>query len=103
MKTWVVRKHLLRLWPILARSSTLYFAGAVNTRQKMTVHINNLVRSEFPDRSSRSASSLISTLIFYLRNKGYRYTSLIQVVFWNTGGTMFYKYFPFLVDYIAKK
>ena len=27
-------KHLLRYWPILARSSTLHFAGAVNTRQE---------------------------------------------------------------------
>ena len=27
-------KHLLRYWPIFARSSTLHFAGAVNTRQK---------------------------------------------------------------------
>ena len=35
-------KHLLRYWPIFALSSTLNFAGAVNTRQKMTVHINNL-------------------------------------------------------------
>ena len=30
---------------------------------KMTVHINNLVPSEFPNRSSRSVRSLISTLI----------------------------------------
>ena len=56
-------KHLLRYWPIFARSSTLHFAGADNTRQNMTVHINNLVPSEFPNRSSRSAMSLISTLI----------------------------------------
>ena len=27
-------KHLLRYWPIFARSSTLHFASAVNTRQK---------------------------------------------------------------------
>ena len=58
-----VAKHLLRYWPIFARSPTLHFAGAVNTRQIMTVHINNLVPSEFPNRSSRSARSLISTLI----------------------------------------
>ena len=56
-------KHLLRYWPIFARSSTLHFAGAVHTRQNMTVHINNLVPSEFPNRSSRSAMTLISTLI----------------------------------------
>ena len=34
----------------------------------------------------------------------YRYTSLILVVFWNTGGgAMFYKYLSFLVDYKAPK
>ena len=27
-------KHMLRYWPIFARSPTLHFAGAVNTRQK---------------------------------------------------------------------
>ena len=32
-------------------SSTLRFAGAVNTRQKIIVHIINLVYSEFPNRS----------------------------------------------------
>ena len=58
-----VLKHLLRYWPIFARSSTLHFACAVNTRQNMTVHINNLVPSDFPNRSSRSAMSFISTLI----------------------------------------
>ena len=55
-------KHLLRYWPILARSSILHFAGAVNTRQKITVHIINLVYSEFPNRSRRSVRSFISTL-----------------------------------------
>ena len=40
------QKHLLRYMSICARSSTLNFAGAVNTRQNMTVHINNLVPSE---------------------------------------------------------
>ena len=55
-------KHLLRYWPIFAQSSTLHFADAVNTNQKITVHINNLVSSEFPSRSSRSARSLIGTL-----------------------------------------
>ena len=55
-------KHLLRYWSILARSSTLHFAGAVNTRQKITVHIINLVYSEFPNRSCRSVRSFISTL-----------------------------------------
>ena len=55
-------KHLLRYWPILARSSILHFAGAVNTRQKITVHIINLVYSEFPNRSCRSVRSFISTL-----------------------------------------
>ena len=59
----IFSKHLLRYWPIFARSSTLHYAGAVNTRQNMAVHINNLVPSEFPNRSSRSAMSLISTLI----------------------------------------
>ena len=56
-------KYLLRYWPIFALSSTLHFVGAVNTRQNMTVYINNLVPSEFPNRSSRSAMSLISTFI----------------------------------------
>ena len=28
-------KHLLRHWPVLARSSTLHFSGAVNTRQNL--------------------------------------------------------------------
>ena len=55
-------KHLLRYWPILARSSTFHFAGAVNTRPKITVHIINLVYSEFPNRSCRSVRSFISTL-----------------------------------------
>ena len=63
-------KHLLRYWPIFARSSTLHFAGAVNTRQNMTVYINNLVPSEFPNRSSRSAMSLIGTLICILETRG---------------------------------
>ena len=58
----VYHKHLLRYWPILARSSILHFAGAVNTRQKITVHIINLVYSEFPNRSCRSVRSFISTL-----------------------------------------
>ena len=57
-------KHLLRYWPILARSSTLHFAGAVNTRQEITVHIINLVYSEFPNRSCRSVRSFISTLSY---------------------------------------
>ena len=30
---------------------------------KMTFHINNLVNSEFPNRSNRNVRSLISTLI----------------------------------------
>ena len=47
----------------LARSLTLHFSGAVNTRQKMIVYINNLLPSEFPNRSSRSARSSTSTLI----------------------------------------
>ena len=55
-------KHLLRYWPILARSSILHFTGAVNTRQKITVHIINVVYSEFPNRSCRSVRSFISTL-----------------------------------------
>ena len=55
------RKHLLRYWPILARSSTLHFDGAVNIRQKITVHIINLVYSEFPNRSCRIVRSFIST------------------------------------------
>ena len=55
-------KHLLRFWPFLARSSILHFAGAVNTRQKITMHIINLVYSEFPNRSCRSVRSFISTL-----------------------------------------
>ena len=54
-------KHLLRYWPILARSWILHFAGAVNTRKKITVHIINLVYSEFPNRSFRSVRSFIST------------------------------------------
>ena len=32
-------------------------------KTKMTFHINNLVHSEFPNRSSRNVRSLISTLI----------------------------------------
>ena len=36
----------------------------------MTVHINNLVPSEFPNRSSRSVRSLISTLICILESSG---------------------------------
>ena len=31
--------------------STHHFAGAVNNRLKFTVHINNMVSSEFPNRS----------------------------------------------------
>ena len=56
------KKHLLLYWQILARSSTFHFAGAVNTRQKITVHIISLVYSEFPNRSCRSVRSFISTL-----------------------------------------
>ena len=37
---------------------------------KMTVHINNLVPSEFPNRSSRSVGSLISTLICIQESRG---------------------------------
>ena len=58
----IFRKHLLRYWPILARSLTLHFAGAVNIRQKITVHIINLVYSEFPNRFCRIVRSFISTL-----------------------------------------
>ena len=43
-----------RLWSILARRSTLHFAGAVNTRQKLTAHMNKLISFEFPNRSCRS-------------------------------------------------
>ena len=50
-----ITKHLLRYWPIFARSSTHLFADAVNIRQKIAMHINNLVSSEFPYRSSRRA------------------------------------------------
>ena len=57
-------KHLLRYLSIFARSSTLNFAGAVNNRQKITVDTNNLVSSEFPNRSSRRARSFISILNF---------------------------------------
>ena len=49
-------ESMLRYWPIFAQSSTLDFADAENTRQKITVHINNLVSFEFLDWSSRSAS-----------------------------------------------
>ena len=58
----ILPKHLLRYWLILARSSTLYFPGAVKTRQKITVHLINLAYSEFPNRSCRCVRSFISTL-----------------------------------------
>ena len=36
LSNWIseLSKNMLRYWPIFARSSTLYFADAVNTRQK---------------------------------------------------------------------
>ena len=58
----IFSKHLLRYWPFFAWCSTLHFAGAVNTRQKITVPIINLVYSEFPNRSYRSVRSFIGTL-----------------------------------------
>ena len=59
---WRALKHLLRYRPIFARSSTLHFSEAVNTRQKITVHINNLVSSEYPNRSNRTGKLFISIL-----------------------------------------
>ena len=53
--------------------STLHFADAVNTRPKITVHINNLVSSEFPNRSNRSAKSFISTLNCTYETGGHYY------------------------------
>ena len=77
---WIVAddKHLLRYWPIFARSSTLHFAGAVNTWQKITMHTNNLISSEFPNRSSRSARSFISTLNCTLDTRGHFYKKKIK-------------------------
>ena len=67
-------KHLLRYCPIFARSSTLHFADAVHKRQKITVHIKQLVSSEFPNRSSRSTRSFISTLKTVLKKtRGHYY------------------------------
>ena len=66
----LIGKHLLRYMSIFALSSTLHFAGAVNARQKMTVHINYLVPFEFPNRYSRSARSLISTFIDIKETRG---------------------------------
>ena len=62
-------KHLLRTRPIFARSSTLHIAGTVNTRQKMTVNINKLVASEFPNGSGRSARSL-NSILSVLKKRG---------------------------------
>ena len=69
------------IWPIFARSSTLHFADAVNTKQKITAHINNMVSSEFPSRSSRSARSFIGTLKTVLKESG---VSIIKIRYFST-------------------
>ena len=64
-----VLKHLLRYWPIFARSSTLHFADAVNTRQKLPcISITSCLLSF--ETSAVEVQSHILALKIYLRNEG---------------------------------
>ena len=81
------------------------FCWRCKHQTKITVHINNLVSSEFPNRSNRSTRSFISTLNCTLKKRG---VIIIKIKHFNTKfeyllKTMSYKIISFLVDYIVEK